>query len=151
MGEKAEGGKERRGAEAGGALLFFLFFFGLLFAIGISFLIGRYPVGPGTVLRMLLFRLFGVPGNWNKAELTVVLDIRLPRLLAAMLVGSALAISGAAYQGIFKNPMVSPDILGASAGRGSERRLHCSSASPRPWFRSRPLPLGSSRFFSPTA
>lgn len=118
MGEKAEGGKERRGAEAGGALLFLLFFFGLLFAIGISFLIGRYPVGPGTVLRMLLFRLFGVPGNWNKAELTVVLDIRLPRILAAMLVGSALAISGAAYQGIFKNPMVSPDILGASAGAG---------------------------------
>ena len=118
MGEKAEGGKERRGAEAGGALLFLLFFFGLLFAIGISFLIGRYPVGPGMVLRMLLFRLFGVPGNWNKAELTVVLDIRLPRILAAMLVGSALAISGAAYQGIFKNPMVSPDILGASAGAG---------------------------------
>lgn len=49
---------------------------------------------------------------------TTLFNIRLPRVLAALLVGGGLAVSGAAYQGMFKNPMVSPDILGASAGAG---------------------------------
>ena len=49
---------------------------------------------------------------------TVLFDIRLPRIVAAMFVGGSMAISGAVYQGLFKNPMVSPDILGASAGSG---------------------------------
>jgi len=48
----------------------------------------------------------------------VLLQVRLPRLLAAMLVGGGLALAGAAYQGLFNNPMVSPDLLGASAGSG---------------------------------
>ena len=48
----------------------------------------------------------------------VLLQVRFPRLLAAMLVGGGLALAGAAYQGLFNNPMVSPDILGASAGAG---------------------------------
>lgn len=46
----------------------------------------------------------------------IVLNVRLPRVVAALLIGAALAISGASYQGLFRNPMVSPDILGASAG-----------------------------------
>jgi iron complex transport system permease protein len=50
---------------------------------------------------------------WN-----VVLVIRLPRVIAAALIGSALALSGGAYQGVFKNPLVSPDLLGVSAGAG---------------------------------
>jgi iron complex transport system permease protein len=49
---------------------------------------------------------------------TIIFNIRIPRILAAILVGAALSTSGAAYQGIFKNPLVSPDILGASAGAG---------------------------------
>jgi iron complex transport system permease protein len=48
----------------------------------------------------------------------VLLQIRLPRLLACILVGSGLALAGSSYQGLFNNPMVSPDILGASAGAG---------------------------------
>ena len=48
----------------------------------------------------------------------VLLQIRLPRLLACILVGSGLSLAGASYQGLFNNPMVSPDILGASAGAG---------------------------------
>lgn len=47
---------------------------------------------------------------------TVVFNLRLPRIIAAMLVGAALSTAGAAYQGMFKNPLVSPDILGATAG-----------------------------------
>nr|WP_319397952.1 iron ABC transporter permease [uncultured Carboxylicivirga sp.] len=49
---------------------------------------------------------------------TVLVDIRLPRVLAAFLVGGTLAVTGATYQGMFRNPMVSPSILGVSAGSG---------------------------------
>jgi iron complex transport system permease protein len=56
--------------------------------------------------------------HWTPEAETVILDIRLPRVLAAMLVGAALAVSGSAYQGLFRNPMVSPDILGVAAGAG---------------------------------
>jgi iron complex transport system permease protein len=59
----------------------------------------------------------GAPAESGTAGI-VLLQVRLPRLLAAMLVGGGLALAGAAYQGLFNNPMVSPDILGASAGAG---------------------------------
>ena len=88
----------------------------LIAVVCISFLLGRYPVTPDTVVRMLWYKLWGLSGDWTTVEETVVLNIRLPRILAAVAVGSALSVSGAAYQGIFKNPMVSPDSLGASAG-----------------------------------
>jgi len=54
----------------------------------------------------------------NSTPAIVLLQIRLPRLLACLLVGSGLALAGSSYQGLFNNPMVSPDILGASAGAG---------------------------------
>lgn len=46
----------------------------------------------------------------------VVFTLRLPRMIGAVLVGSALSLSGAAYQGVFKNPLVAPDLLGVSSG-----------------------------------
>ena len=52
----------------------------------------------------------------NQQMATALTNIRLPRILVVMLVGAALAVAGASYQGMFKNPLVSPDILGASAG-----------------------------------
>ena len=91
-----------------------------------SFVIGRYGVPLGTVLRILGAKLaqvvsFGalqMPMTWTAAEESVVLNIRLPRVLCAALVGAALSAAGAAYQGMFRNPMVSPDLLGASTGAG---------------------------------
>ncbi|MGV8083950.1 MAG: FecCD family ABC transporter permease [Coriobacteriia bacterium] len=71
------------------------------------------------------FALPSVPDAWwhlfdsasiTSAVKTVIFNIRLPRVLVAMLVGGALSVAGASYQGMFKNPLVSPDILGASAG-----------------------------------
>ena len=56
--------------------------------------------------------------TWGASEQTVVFRIRLPRVIAAMLVGGGLAIAGASFQGLFRNPLVSPDILGVSAGAG---------------------------------
>lgn len=56
--------------------------------------------------------------DWSNIIETVIFDIRLPRVIAAILVGMSLAASGTAYQGMFRNPMVSPNILGVSAGAG---------------------------------
>lgn len=78
--------------------------------------IGRMAIAPGDVIGILANQLTGATGAYPKAQVLTVVSIRLPRVIAALLVGSALAISGAAYQGLFRNPMVSPDILGASAG-----------------------------------
>lgn len=89
----------------------------LLLAVAlISFAVGRYPVTPGTVIGVLAASVLPLTADWPPEVATVVLDIRLPRILAALLVGGALSIAGAAYQGLFRNPMVSPGILGVSAG-----------------------------------
>ncbi len=94
----------------------FVLFFLLLLVIIISFAIGRYPVAPGIVLDVLASKIFPVANHWSKETEVVIMSIRMPRILAALLVGSALSVSGAAYQGLFRNPMVSPGILGVSAG-----------------------------------
>ena len=74
------------------------------------------PFPPFQGLGNLLHSAFASWGPYPDAQVNIVTKIRLPRVTAALLVGAALAISGASYQGLFKNPMVSPDILGASAG-----------------------------------
>ena len=56
--------------------------------------------------------------TWGASEQTVVFRIRLPRVIAAMLVGGGLSLAGASFQGLFRNPLVSPDILGVAAGAG---------------------------------
>lgn len=87
----------------------------LVFSFGSLFL-GRYYVEPEQVLKLLWSGLLGSP--LDSVDKTVVLDIRLPRLLIVILVGAGLAVSGAAFQGCFHNPLVSPDVLGVSAGAG---------------------------------
>ena len=109
-----------------------LFFFSLFF--------GRYMMDPVETLRILIVGsantfldgasslLSTLSGHqvllpsfeqtWGASEQTVVFRIRLPRVIAAMLVGGGLAIAGASFQGLFRNPLISPDILGVSAGAG---------------------------------
>jgi iron complex transport system permease protein len=84
----------------------------------ISFSMGRYPIPPKQLINVLASKLWAMPQTWPDEVETIIFQIRLPRILAAMLIGSALATAGSAYQGMFKNPLVSPDILGASAGAG---------------------------------
>ena len=86
----------------------------LLFVI--SFSVGRYPVSVSELLRLLWFKISGTPSGLPETVETVVFRVRGPRVLASMLVGGALAVSGAVYQGLFRNPLVSPDILGVSSG-----------------------------------
>lgn len=83
-----------------------------------SLLLGRYALSPGQLVHMLWTRISGGAADWPLSDDKVVFAVRLPRVAAAALVGAALAVSGAAYQGMFRNPMVSPDILGASTGAG---------------------------------
>ncbi len=83
-----------------------------------SFAIGRYGIPVSQLLSTIYQHYFG-SGSAQATNLdTVVFNIRLPRIIAGMLIGAALSAAGAAYQGMFKNPLVSPDILGASAGAG---------------------------------
>lgn len=56
--------------------------------------------------------------TWTNAAETVLFEIRLPRVACALLIGASLSLAGICYQGMFRNPMVSPDILGASTGAG---------------------------------
>jgi len=81
-----------------------------------SFSVGRFAVAPADVLKALWAALSGGESGLAKNVEAVVLQVRGPRVLAALAVGAALASAGAAYQNLFKNPLVSPDILGVSAG-----------------------------------
>ncbi len=82
----------------------------LLGLIALAFSVGRYPVSVTELLSLLTGN--SVPANVE----TVVMQVRGPRVRAALLVGAALAAAGTAYQGMFRNPLVSPDILGVSTG-----------------------------------
>lgn len=89
---------------------------GLLVLVAWSFSVGRFPVAPGDVLRALWAALSGVESGLAPNVEAVVTQVRAPRVAGALAVGAALAGAGAAYQGLFKNPLVSPDILGVTAG-----------------------------------
>lgn len=90
------------------AALFALFLF--------SFVLGRYDVSPLEVLRILLSRVIPMEETWTKSMQAVVLNVRLPRIALACMVGCCLSLAGASYQSVFLNPMAAPDILGASSG-----------------------------------
>ncbi|EHL05681.1 iron chelate uptake ABC transporter, FeCT family, permease protein [Desulfitobacterium hafniense DP7] len=78
--------------------------------------LGRYELSIIDVVKILLSAFWDLQQTWTDAMADVVFQVRLPRVFAALLVGAGLAISGTTYQGIFKNPLVSPDLLGVSSG-----------------------------------
>jgi len=82
----------------------------------LAFTVGRYPVSVADLFSVLLAKISGEPADASTAVQSVILQVRGPRVLAAVLVGAALAVAGTAFQGLFRNPLVSPDILGASSG-----------------------------------
>ena len=88
----------------------------LLVCIVLAACVGKYPVSPGESLKIMLDAIMGKSGSPDDMTFNVVLGLRVPRILASVIVGGALSMSGAAYQGIFKNPLVSPDFLGVSSG-----------------------------------
>lgn len=88
----------------------------LLAVIFISILLGKYRVSAGEVVDILLRKLLGRPQTWSNNTNVALFNIRIPRICVAALVGAALSMAGLVYQALFRNPMVSPDILGASTG-----------------------------------
>jgi iron complex transport system permease protein len=81
-----------------------------------AFTVGRYPIGVGDLVNVLTSKALGIRPDVSPAVESVILQVRGPRVVAAVLVGAALALAGTAFQGLFRNPLVSPDILGASSG-----------------------------------
>ncbi len=100
--------------EIAGIILLIFFPVILFFA---SFLLGRYMISPVDVVYTLLSPIFPQL-EVSPTITTIVFEIRLPRIIGALVVGACLAISGAAFQSIFKNPLVSSDLLGVSNGAG---------------------------------
>lgn len=84
----------------------------LLVLIVASLVMGRYPVPLSAWWQLL------TSSGQNETVSIVLLQVRLPRVIAAVLIGGALSVSGAAFQGLFRNPMASPEMLGAYAGAG---------------------------------
>ncbi len=89
-----------------------------LAALYVSLFVGRFSVPAADVARILASRLWPIARDWPASVETIVLQIRLPRAILAMFVGAGLSVSGAAFQGMFRNPLVSPDILGVTAASG---------------------------------
>ncbi len=106
--------RRQRNLIAGGVLL------GLcLLLMLLSLGAGAFAIAPGRVAEILLARLGSGPAELlDSREALVVLNIRMPRLLLGALVGAALAISGALMQGLFRNPLADPGLVGVSAGAG---------------------------------
>lgn len=101
-----------RSAAPGFVLAIAVLIAGLLLALTV----GRYPVALGDVVSAIAAKLFGYRFEGQPAIESVLFQVRGPRIIAAVIVGAALAIAGTAFQGLFRNPLVSPDILGASSG-----------------------------------
>ena len=87
----------------------------LLGAVLFSLCVGYYPLTPAQVVRAALTPL-GYGGEVLPQAVTIFWSIRLPRVLSAVLIGASLSVAGSTYQGMFRNPLVSPDILGVSSG-----------------------------------
>lgn len=90
----------------------------MIAAVLISICTGRYAIPVDQLWTILIGKIFGLQKTWPDTLETVLINVRIPRIIIALVVGAALSTAGSTYQGLFKNPMVSPDILGAAAGAG---------------------------------
>lgn len=107
-------------ASSGRSVKFALHILGLLALLAATMIFalsaGRYPVPFAAVLAILADNIIALPQTWESVHERVVELVRLPRILVAGISGGALAISGAALQGMFRNPLVGPEIIGVSSG-----------------------------------
>ena len=90
----------------------------LIVAFFFAMCVGRYDITPLDVVKIITAHFTNKLGNFDAICVNVVMQVRLPRILLSMIIGAGLACSGASYQCLFGNPLVSPDILGVSAGAG---------------------------------
>ncbi len=88
----------------------------LLVVVIVALSVGKYPVRPETTFSILWQGIAGTTTDVDPTLGNVIWNVRLPRVMAGLCIGAVLAAAGASYQGVFRNPLVSPDILGVSAG-----------------------------------
>lgn len=99
------------------AFILVLLFLVLILIIVVSLGVGAVFISPGTVIRIVADKILGVPLSGDDRGLaTIIWDLRLARSLLAAVTGAALALSGAAFQGLFRNPLADPFVIGASSG-----------------------------------
>ena len=85
-------------------------------AVIVSLAIGRFPVAISKVTYLLASHIIPLDTIWSETDVRVVELIRLPRIIMAVLTGAGLGIAGASLQGVFRNPLVGPQIIGVSSG-----------------------------------
>lgn len=87
----------------------------LIIAIIISAAIGRYSISPKQLLGIVFSRIMPITQFWTERMETIFFNVRFPRILLAIMVGCCLSTAGAAFQGVFQNPMASPKTIGPTA------------------------------------
>lgn len=123
--------KERKNEKNKYRKIIILFIFVLFIVVFLSFGLGHYYVPISQVFKIVFQATLNGIGNifgnsdmlkinqtWTDKMYLVIINIRLPRIIMSILVGSALSVAGATFQGVFSNPMAAPDILGATSGAG---------------------------------
>ena len=93
----------------------------LLVIVILALSVGRYSMNPIDTMKAIFTKIAGIKGN--EIMESVVFFVRIPRVLGALFIGMALSVSGAVYQSAFKNPLVSPDLLGVSSGASTGAAL----------------------------
>ncbi len=91
----------------------------LILAVLLALSVGKAPISPAWALDIALSRLgFEISADWPPGAEMILLQIRLPRIVLAGLVGGALAVAGATFQGVFRNPLADPYLIGVASGAG---------------------------------
>jgi len=108
----------------------------LLAAVVLAVALGAVAVPPGDIARMALARLAPgrLPVTWTPGDEVIVFTLRLPRVVAAALVGGALAVAGVVFQGLLQNPLADPYIIGTSGGAALGATIALSLPVQALWF-----------------
>jgi iron complex transport system permease protein len=117
----------------------------LLTAFVFSIALGAVFIPPGTILRILADRLPGIAltPDWPASFTAIILSVRLPHTVLVLLTGAALGSSGAAYQGLFRNPLADPYLIGVAAGAGLGAVIAMTFNWPTDMFGFYLIPLGA--------
>lgn len=125
------------------ALLFGGAGLGLLLIVLLSAAVGSVYIPPLTALKILLARALPLVPDWPAAFEQILLEIRLPRVALVALTGAALACSGTAYQGLFRNPLADPYLIGVAAGAGLGAICALLLQIAHPWLGTLLVPLSA--------